>query len=204
MDGMITGAVKPMEIALKSGLLADVKSHLLNLTADELLHFGVAAPLRNCFISCLIERGSRSRLRICWECLRVAFWEGSAVFAFYWAIGQVSKPGAIACHHACDLRLHLGKGLPVGPRRAPAIFISWVIGRGAIIPVNEAMKIRQVADVEALPDNLPPDEEGHLMMTAQRGGLLISFFIKFSKGTGCVAVKGLQMVTDLTSILVRL
>merc|ERR1719491_773096 len=176
-------------------LLANLESLLLNLAADKLLHFGVAAPLRHCLISCLIEWGGRSCLGIRWKFFRVAWRKGSAVFTLHWAIGQVSKPRTMACHHPCDLCLHAGEGLWYSPNH---------VCRGviiAVVPMNKTVKIGQVADIESLPCNLSSNEKRHLVMAAQLGCPLISGFVEGSKGTGCVFATS-EMLTDLTSILV--
>jgi len=188
-----------MEETLKRTIVADLESHCLNLAANIRLHFFVAASLRNCDISCVVKWRRRSCLRICRECFRVARWEFVAILTFHWAIGQMPKPRASTRHHSCDLRLHLGEGLEI--ISCPP-FIGPFLVAGTIIPVHEAMKVGQVADVEALPFNLSPDEERHLVMATELGSLLVPFFVKSSNGAGCEAGEFLKMGADLTSILV--
>jgi hypothetical protein len=69
----------------------------------------------------------------------------------HWAVGQVSKERAIACWGSRHLCLHLSKGFRI---------------ICAVIPMNETMEICQIADIEALPYNLSPGKERHLVMAA--------------------------------------
>jgi hypothetical protein len=133
---------------MKGAFIADVESLLLNLTTDELLHLGVTAAFGNRCISCLVERCC-----VTVHSSRIIAWlEVMAIFMLHWAVGQMAKEWAIACHRSCDLTLHLGIRLMV---------------IRAVIPVNEAMEIRQIADIEPLLCDLPPSKDRHLMVAAQ-------------------------------------
>jgi len=67
--------------------------------------------------------------------------------------------------------------------------------------MGEAMEIREVADIEALPSNLPADEEGHLMVTAKRSSLFITGLVKSGRLARYILF-ALEMLAGLAAILV--
>jgi len=185
---VVVGAIKPVQKALKAALIADLKALLIDCTANELFHFCVAAPRSDSSISCLVEGSRRTRQtgklssKLC-RAGRIA----KAVLIFHWTVWQVAKPRTILCACTSDLCLHVCEGL------------RHIIG--AIIPMDEAMEIREVADIEALPSNLPADEEGHLMVTAKRRSLFVSGLVK-SGGLARYILFALEMLAGSAAILV--
>jgi hypothetical protein len=123
-----------------------------DLTTNELLHVALATPECDTCITSLTEWRGGTCQRLRWERCG-AFGDTSAMqIVFFWAIGQVAKPRTSGGHDTSNLLLHLRISLLVV---------------GAIIPMDESMKVRQVTNIKALPLDLPSHEERHLVMAAQ-------------------------------------
>jgi hypothetical protein len=185
---VVVGAIIPVQKALKAALIADFEAKLIDFTANKLFHFCVAAPCSNSSISCLVEVSRRARQtgKLSSKLCRAGR-EAKAVLIFHWAVWQVAKPWTIFGAGTCDLCLHVCEGL------------RQIIG--AVIPMDEAMEIREIADIEALPSNLPSDEKGHLMVTAQPSSLRESDIVK-SGQLARYKFTALEMPAGLAAILV--
>jgi len=140
-----------MQEALQSTFVADFEALFDDLPTDELLHLSVAASRCDCGISCFTEWRLGPCLRTSWN-VRWAWSEVMAIRLLHWTVWQVPKERAIICACPCNLFLHRCKSLVV------------II---AIIPMNKAMKICQIANIKPLFLYLPSDKKGHLMMAAQ-------------------------------------
>jgi hypothetical protein len=148
-----------MQEALEGSFVTYEEVLSIYLAAYKCLHFCVAAPFCDAFVSCLSQWGKCT--------LDTAEASGSNDPAmhriFLGAVRQVTQPRASTSHDTSNLCLHLCVRLDV------------IV---AVIPVDESMEIGQVAHIKSLPLDLPSHKKRHLVMAAQLSSALISCFVK--------------------------